>query len=197
MPKVKFKTREEWLLAFTEMSRHHFKRVGAPLPKEVRCSVGFPSAGGRSKVIGECWASIASADKHAEIFIRPSLQSDSSRVADVLTHELIHAALGHEEGHGKEFKRVATELGLTGKMTATVAGPEWHKWADPILKEIGPMPGAALADLKTKGGKKKQTTRMLKLTCPDCGWLCRTSAAHIYDEMACPLPDCDGQLTQD
>jgi hypothetical protein len=191
------KTREEWLARFTEASRPFFKKAGHPLPKKVRCSVGFPSKGIRAKSIGECWADTATKDGVCEIFIRPSLQDDGSRIADVLTHELCHAALGHEEGHGKTFKYLATSLGLTGKMTATTAGPAWHEWADPIVKALGKFPGARL-DGQLAGGKKKQTTRMLKLVCNECDWMCRTTAKHIAPGMNCPLTSegCGGQLEQ-
>lgn len=187
------KTREEWLARFTEAARPEFKKAGCPLPKKVRCSIGFPSKGARSKTIGECWEASAAEDKVCEIFIRPSLQSDTSRIADILTHELCHAALGSGVGHKAPFKRLAISLGLTGKMTATVAGPNWHAWADPIIKELGKLPGASLKG-QLAGGKKKQTTRMLKLTCDTCDFVCRTSAKHIHEEMICPT-QCGGNLT--
>lgn len=186
-------TREQWLLNFANAARPKFIEAGAPLPKTIRMSIGFPSRGIRAKAIGECWADVASADKHAEIFIRPSLQSSASRIADVLTHELIHAALGHEAGHGPVFKRVALALGLTGKMTATVAGDEWHAWAKPILKKLGKFPGAELKG-QLSGGKKKQTTRLIKLDCDECEWTCRTTNKHIEgQELACPT-GCGGYL---
>jgi hypothetical protein len=185
-------TREQWLLNFAAAARPMFKKAGAPLPKKIRMSVGFPSKGIRAKTIGECWYSTSSADKHHEIFIRPSLQASASRIADVLTHELIHAALGPEAGHGPVFKKVALALGLTGKMTATVAGPQWHEWAKPILKKIGKFPGAELQG-QLAGGKKKQTTRLIKLECDGCGWTCRTTNKHIHEELACPT-GCGGEL---
>lgn len=196
-PKAKITTREQWLNEFTRACRPKFMEAGYPLPNEVRCSIGHPSKGIRSKVIGECWSSAASADGHVEIFIRPSLQSDTSRIADVLTHELIHAALGTEEGHGKTFGKVARFLGLEGKLTATTAGEQWHLWADPILAKLGPLPGAALAaGAELAGGKKKQTTRMIKLSCDQCEFTCRTSAKHIHDVMICPT-GCGGNLSTD
>lgn len=187
-------TREEWLQRFIEAARPKFKELGHPLPKKVRCSVGFPSTGKRSRTIGECWQSSASGDKVSEIFIRPSLQDDASRIADVLTHELIHAV--GITGHAADFKKLAHGLGLTGKMTATVAGEGWHEWADPIVKSLGKFPGAKLSSDQLVGGKKKQTTRMIKLECDECGWLCRTTEKHIdeHDPMTCPLLGCGGEL---
>lgn len=194
LKETKPKTREEWLSRFVELSRPQFKAAGHPLPKKVRCSVGFPSKGKRSRVIGECWQANATADKVSEIFIRPSLQSDGSRVADVLTHELCHAALPEGEGHGKLFKHLATSLGLTGKMTATTAGPGWHAWADPIIKQLGKFPAAALGDVQL-GGKPKQTTRMIKCECDDCGFIFRTSRSNIEGRiLTCPDADCGGNV---
>ncbi len=184
-------TREQWLNKFTDLARPRFEAAGQPLPKEVRCSIGFPSKGVRSKTIGECWYNDSSEDGHAEIFLRPSLQSDTSRIAAVLTHELAHAALGKGFGHGKEFKALATALGLTGKMTATAAGPVWHLWADKIIAKLGPLPGANLnGGGELEGGKKKQTTRMLKLECNVCDWSCRTSAKHIPSDRILICPSC-------
>jgi hypothetical protein len=190
-------TRERWLANFIEAARPTFRAAGFSLPEEVRASVGFPSKGAKSRAIGECWARECSDDGHFEIFLRPSLQSDDSRIADVLTHELVHAAVGLAAGHGPKFKRCATAVGLEGKMTATVAGPGWHAWADPILAQLGPLPGASLADMFN--GQKKQTTRLLKLTCTACEFTCRTTAKHIdaHDRLRCPDPDCTGDLVQD
>lgn len=194
---TKITTREEWLNEFVRLARPMFKKAGSPLPKTIRCSIGFPSAGRRSQVIGECWYQTASADGVNEIFIRPNLQSSPSRIADVLTHELCHAALPVGVKHGKEFKQLATSLGLTGKMTATVAGAAWHEWADPIIKSLGKFPGDKLGDVELVGGKKKQTTRLLKLECDECGWTCRATKLHIENHvLTCPT-GCGGSLEQE
>ncbi len=46
--------------------------------------------------------------------------------------------------------------------------------------------------------KKKQTTRMLKLTCDSCGWTCRTTRAHIdgHGLLKCPDERCEGFLAE-
>ncbi len=190
-------TREGWLLAFTNAARTMFREVGAELPEAIRVSVGHPSKGVRSSVIGECWSNKASADGAVEIFIRPTLQSDASRVADVLTHELIHAALGTEEGHGATFRKIMKRLGLEGKATATTAGPAWHTWADPILEALGPLPGATLSDAVLAGGKKTQTTRYLKVSCTMCDWTARVTKKHIEGRtLRCPDDACEGELEE-
>lgn len=191
-PKPIHATREAWLQAFIEAARPKFKAIGSELPKQVRVSIGFSSKGARSNRAGECWSSKSSSDGMHEIFIIPALQSQPSIIADILTHELIHAC-GIMD-HGKGFRKVALALGLEGKMTATVAGAGWHEWADPIVKALGTFPGAELKG-SLIGGKKKQTTRMRKLTCNECEWTCRTSSVHIQGHaLRCAVEDCSGQL---
>ena len=192
---ARFNAREEWLGAFIAFARPEFERVGFPLPADIRASVGFPSAGIRSKSIGECWEKAASSDGHFEIFLRPSL-SPASRMADVLTHELVHAAVGLEAKHGPVFRRCATALGLEGKMTATYNGDAWREWAEPILADLGPLPAAPMNEMQHSTAKK-QGTRMLKLVCNHCGFAARTTQKHIDaagDGLICPVPVCDGDL---
>jgi hypothetical protein len=183
-------TREEWLIAFTQAARPIFEAEGFPLPRDVRVSIGFTSKGARGKAIGQCWDSGASADKHFEIFIRPNLQGNASRVADVLTHELVHAAVGLKAGHGAKFRKCATALGLTGKMTATVAGEKFHGWAKPILDKLGPFPGDTLNGQDS--GPKKQSTRLLKVECSDgCGVVLRASAKVAAMVVGGTCPACE------
>jgi hypothetical protein len=195
---LSYATREEWLNAFITYARPVFAAQGAPIPFNTRVSVGFPSTGYRSNTIGECWSDMASADGHFEIFLNPTNETES-RICDILTHELCHAALGLEAKHGKLFKALATGLGLEGKMTATVAGQKWMDWALPILEQLGPMPYGALRT-GAKMPRKKKKTYGVKLECDFCGWLSRASDTHItphieeHGHLNCPVPGCDGVL---
>lgn len=177
-----FDTREEWLNFITDEVRPLFKAVDAPLPKQVRMAVGFTSNGYRSKSIGECWSPKASADKYAEIFIKPD-QDDAMRVAGILVHELCHAAVGVEHGHKAPFARVARALGLEGKMTATTESDTFRKMMAPILKKAGPLPHKRLNAMVTT--KKKQATRLLKCECEECGYTVRTTKKWL--EVGAPI----------
>lgn len=189
-----YTTREDWLNAFIDAARPRFEEANAPLPINVRVAVGFTSKGTRGARIGECWSSAASEDGHFEIFIKPTLDNPA-RICDVLTHELIHVAVGIEQGHNAYFRRVATSLGLEGKATATIAGAAWYDWALPIMEALGPMPYGALTGTMNSG-RKKQKTALLKVECPACGWLARVTAKHIdaHAHLNCPVPDCAGVL---
>jgi len=189
-----YQTREEYLNAFIEAARPHFERVNAPLPSNVRVAVGFTSRGLKGSRIGECWSDSASDDGHFEIFIKPTLDGEA-RICDVLTHELVHAAVGLDAGHNQHFKRVATSLGLMGKATATVAGEAWYKWALPIIDKLGPMPYGAITGDQSSA-RKKQTTALLKLECPVCGFLARVTKKQIepHSHLNCPVPECVGEM---
>lgn len=197
-PVYRFATREEWLQAFISRARPKFEEVGKPLPEKVRVSVGFTSTGNKGKRIGECWHDVASADGHFEIFLKPSIAT-ASRMADILTHELVHAACGIGVGHGPAFKKTATALGLGGKMTSTVAKAEWYEWALPILDDLGPMPYGVLQGGESTA-RPKQKTSLLKCECDTCGFTARITAKWINSAvdngggMRCPDTTCDGNF---
>lgn len=183
--------REQWLTQATDMMRPMFKHHGATIPDNVRVTCGFPSRGaakGAQQTIGQCFAQTMSADDHIEVIVSMTLDNPI-RVLDVLAHELVHAAVGTECGHKGEFRRVALAIGLTGKMTATIAGPELTLELERISGALGAYPHGAI-DL-TK--RKKQTTRMIKVTCSDkesCGMVFRTSAKWLMESdgnMSCPI----------
>ena len=183
-------TRETYLQSAIKCFAPLFVAQGFPLPP-VRASVGIPTGrkGGKLKYLGECWSNLASADNTTEIFICPS-QSDAVDVLAILLHELIHAAVGLKCGHKGAFKRVALSLGLTGKMTATVPGLALIKDLKDLADTLGEYPHAALDTALS--GRKKQNTRMIKLTCDDCGWSCRTAQKNV--DAGLPTCHCGGRI---
>jgi len=194
-------TREGWLLDLVEKYRPRFEELGFTLPA-LRVGVGFTSTGRRSKRIGECWISSASADGTVEIFLHPSL-GNTDEVAHVLAHELIHSVLP-EAKHGPEFKKVAHALGLTGKMTATVPGPEFEAYLHTL--DPGDYPHARLADGTRVAAPPKQATRQrkcvcLNIHCPSIGedgiegYICRTTQKWIIEYGAPICPACDLAMT--
>lgn len=185
--------REAWL---TECARAHLwpmiEKAGGHEPEAWRVSIGFPkgSRGGKGgHSIGQCWPTGASADKHAEIFISPELEA--GRVVDVLLHELIHAAVPNAK-HGPAFKRIAQACGLTGKMTATVAGPELGVAILKILAALPPYPHGTLK-VPTGAGRAGPGSRLLKVDCPACGYTMRVTRTWLEIAIpTCPDPDCNG-----
>ena len=192
----RFATREEWLQAFLDEVAPWFD---LPIPA-VRISVGFTSSGARSNVIGECWAPQCDPDGACHIFLHPGLK-DSQAIAATLLHELTHASVGIPAGHGPLFKAQAVKLGLEGKMTATVAGAALKVRVADVLRRIGPIPhgvlriggGSGQPPIIITGGHPRstprtQTTRMVKVECPECGYLVRTTKKWLdVATPCCPL----------
>ena len=164
--------REEWLNAAVEELRSIFDSNGFPLPERIRVTCGFPSSRARAnnRFIGEHWSPKASTDQHHEILISPVVD-DPVQVFATLVHELAHAATDGD-GHGKEFTRCVRSLWLEGKPTATVAGDTFRKNFENLMAGLGEYPHARL---NIEAVRKKQTTRMLKASCPSCGYTVRLS----------------------
>ena len=123
-------TREEWLnRAKDGMIETLFKQAGVEdtaQKTKIRVTCAPTSYRADSKVLGWCFGEGSSKDKTHEIIISSKVD-DASRAMDILAHEITHAVVGLEAGHGLEFRALATKIGLEGKMTATVAGEEFKK----------------------------------------------------------------------
>lgn len=180
-------TREQWLLeATSRISNNIFKPKGLNVPN-VKVSIGFTSGKG-SKAIGAHWAPTAAKDGIGQIYIVPT-RDDSVDILAILTHELVHASVGNEQGHGKMFKRAALSVGLEGKMRATVAGKELTERLNALVKEIGPIPHAQLNQAQRP--TKKQTTRLLKAICEDSEYTVRITKTWIESHGAPICPCCN------
>jgi len=179
--------RHAWIEKATAALRNLFVRHGYTVPAEVRVSIGFPKGAGSGNAakIGQCWAPAASTDRYSEIFVSPEL-NDGARIMGVLAHELVHATVGCEAGHKAPFKRCAEAIGLTGKMTATTETTEFNEWARGVMATIGQYPAGGLITAT----RKKQTTRLLKCECTDCGYTARVSAKWVAEGTPiCPIDD--------
>lgn len=184
-------TREEWLNAFTAAARPEFTKRGFELPEKVHASVGFMFR--NAKALGQCWRPEASEDGVSQIFINPTVAGSNSWLwAGIMTHELCHAGTPGDK-HGPKFKQWANGVGLEGKATQAVDGPEFREWAAPILEALGPIPHSAINPAES--GVKKQTTRLLKAECEVCGFIFRATAKHLNDKaLRCPDESCDGMV---
>ena len=172
--------------AALEIEAALFAPLGKALPAKWRVACSWPSSRAsktNNRTIGQCFDPSASADGTTELLVSMS-EDDAFEVLAILAHEMVHAVEGVAAGHGPAFKRTATAIGLTGKMTATVAGDAFKRSATPLLAILGDYPHAAVS-LATR---KKQTTRMVKMACGDCGYIARTSQKNIdtHGPALCP-----------
>ena len=180
-------TREEWLVTAADHLRDGlFARNGLTVPP-VKVSCSWPGGGSARKRIGECWPTTFSAAKINEVFISPAL-GDAVKALDVLVHELVHAVDDCASGHKAAFVAAARAVGLEGKPTATHAGPTLLVALQGLAAILGPYPHSTL----NLANRKKQTTRMIKVSCDDCGGVYRTTRQWIdqADELTCPF--CQG-----
>ncbi len=187
-----YDTREAWLNAMTDLLRPEFKVADATLPDNVRMTCGFPSRGGRpgkKQVLGECWPAGRSEDDHFEVFITP-MRHDPVIVSGILVHELIHAAVGCDCGHRGAFRTDALTLGLEGKMTETNVGEKLASLLQDNVDRLGPYPHASLNLIE----KPPQSTRMRKVECPECGWMCRASQKWI--DIGLPTCSCGTKMEE-
>lgn len=170
--------REAWLEeAVWEASTLLYERAGIEVPR-VRVAVGWPSKRGTSlkkRTVGECWKPEVAEDGISQIFISPVMDAPV-QVLGTLIHELIHAWDECEHGHRGPFVRAAKAVGLTGPWTATSVGEDLQPVLESIAEQLGPYPHSKLTP---QVQRKVQTTRQLKIECPDCGCIARMTQKWI------------------
>lgn len=172
--------REGWLTAFAnEVAPIITSRTGLRVPMDkIRVSCSFPRTrttpnrkGGYTT--GVCMHGSGHKSGLHELFINPlkanvlPVKDGDQGVGDILIHEMLHACLDVKVGHKAKFAKAAKDMGLEGKPTSTTAGPEAKAIIQSIVDKIGDYPHEALDG---EWGKK-QTTRLLKVQCVDCGYI--------------------------
>jgi hypothetical protein len=112
-------------------------------------------------------------DKTTEIFISPFVD-DAIEVLSILTHEMLHAAVGTVNKHGPVFKQAARTVGLVGPATATQPSDALRQTLVELYAGLGTYPHAALDEALIP----KQSTRYLKYVCPSVP--CHIEQAGVY-----------------
>lgn len=207
--------REAWLnAALWGFIDAHFTAAGYDIPSNIRVTCGWPAKNAlarRTMRIGECWSTEASDDQTFEMSITPALD-DASRVLDVLIHEVIHATVGLDKGHRKDFSQCAKKVGLLKPWTQTTASDDLKMTLATWLKTLGSYPHAALGVkygvtpdgkvdktvlLVPKTSNPSQKTRMLKLQCGLCGCVVRTTRKwlDLYENVNWQCP-CEGGVLE-
>ena len=195
-------SRESWLRAAAKELTEYFKICGLVIPENIRFAIAFPSTGRRGARIGECWHSSTSEDGNYEIIIRADI-ADPVEVLGVLVHELIHAVLPIDAGHGKIYKDAAIKVGLEGKMRHAMPSQLLRPRLVALAETLGALPHARLnidrgRDNKPADQPKKQKARLLKAECSGegCGYTVRITAIWV-DDIGAPLCPKHGAMTID
>ena len=171
-------TREEYLQkAKDELNDRVFKQAGYEIPEvKISCSWALGTADKNKKTLGQCVPKSWSKANINEIMIMPTVD-DSEKVIDILAHELVHAVDDNKSGHGAGFRKICLAVGLNGssQMRYACAGDELKQTIADIVRDIGLYPHSELQIHK----RKRQTTRMLKVSCTECNFSYRTSRKNI------------------
>lgn len=181
------KYREEWLQAAVDQFKPWFEQEGHILP-QIQVSIGVQTG---DRTLATCWKQTDEDPDVNNIFVSPAIHPEEpTRLLDILLHELVHAVNWQAgfHGHGKEFGTLARALGLTGKMTATVASDELNERLAPIAEVLGPFPHKVLNPASMglgPSGKPKQKARQLKSQCSECGYTARVAKKWL--DIAAPL----------
>jgi len=129
------------------------------------------------------------------IIIGISVRNDRNphEVLGVLVHELIHAVLPPDAGHGKLYKEAAIKIGLEGKMRHAMPSQLLRPRLEALAELLGALPHARLniergRDNRPADQPKKQRARLLKAECDGdgCGYTVRITAKWV-DEIGAPL----------
>jgi hypothetical protein len=181
-------TQQEWLVAaYVAMQAKYLPE--APNVENVVLTYGFPKGkGGRkgSQAIGQCWFDPCPT-ANAVILIHPCQWTTPVDVLHVLLHEAVHAAVGCACGHKGPFKTLATRVGLTGKMTATVPSDSLRAELEAMAESLPAFPSAGFNPSGMGGGKKGSTLR--RFVCP-CDVKVRVGSDNF--EATCDL--CGGKF---
>ena len=177
--------RETWLNLMIDKSVPLFDEAGfkiSDIREKLKASCSVMVGMRKSKkfnAIGQHLPTEWNKNANHELLISPVLE-DEITVVGVLIHEMVHAIQRHLYGndvkpHGKEFRAIALAVGLEVKMKATTESPELAEKIKKWVSEIGKYPHNKV----NFDGRTKQTTRLLKLECQHCGFICRASSGAI------------------
>jgi DNA-directed RNA polymerase subunit RPC12/RpoP len=176
--------REQYLQKATKhFAKSLFAPAGYEVPADVKVTTSLPSRrafGTKKRTIGQCYSRECSDAKVNEVFISPTIDN-SIEVLATLVHELVHAIDNCEHGHKKEFIKIARAVGLQGKPTecTAVEGTKLYELLEKYVEKNGKFPHKKI-DIFVD--TKKQSTRMIKIECPHCGFKVRASR-KVIDEI--------------
>lgn len=185
--------REAWLGQAVRAMGEWLAEVGEEMPA-VRVSVGWPGGRGpKATVRGQCWPTTSAEDDTAQIFISPQ-QADTVTTLAVLLHEMVHAVDDCSSGHRGNFIRISRDLGFTSKWTSSDNRTRsLTDRLEELAKRLGDFPSAAiLVGARAADTPKKQSTRMLKVECPDDGYIVRTTQKWL--DMGVPTCPCGTEM---
>ena len=202
---IRKKDATKWVITEKPLKSYCAERFGGKpkdytyQPNKVRfaCSLMGDAASGMASgnALAHCHYAHATGNSYHEIRMNVTLggrrtKDESSRVADVLLHEMIHT-MAIRCGHKGAFAIYARTVGLKGLLTSTEASDELREaiWTQ-VVTRLGKYPHNAVKLVKR--GERKKGSRQIKCLCPSCEFIFRTTRKWIdkcEGEFICPT-DC-------
>lgn len=171
--------REQWLAAFASAARPHIAnrlRNGGDEEAAIRLSCGFAPTGNRKRSDAAVVPPTASEDFTAEVFISPTID-DAAVVARHIIPLLEIAQAGNWRSQAPAVAAPLSEV---------------PAFAVSILNQLGAYPHARLNIQRAP----KQTTRLIKVACPNCTYIARVSRTTLATYGAPICPACSVQFVE-
>ena len=186
---MKPRTREAWVIEAVALVRPTLATLAGIEVPDVRISFGDMG----KRTAARCYAKSCTADAVHEVAISLRHRPEPIEVLGSLAHELIHAS--GLLNHHRNFQRAAKDIGLVtaGKWLDAgldgVSVDDAPAWARSIGRRLGAWPAPAL---NPADRPKRQTTRMVRVSCEACAVVWRAARVHLADGVTCPIIGCDG-----
>ena len=187
----------------------------------VTLDTAYTSSGKRSNTYGEAYTIVDQDAIRGQIIVS-GVYTDPFEIAVTVVHELLHVECPGDH-HGGQFRVKSKALGVSDAAHWKEQSSDFKAWIEDIIADAGPMPGRVALPGQPKrtrvriplppaeveapapevavgefsSAQPKQGSRLLKLECSECGFICRTTAKWVRDDMDCPYPDCSGKLVQE
>lgn len=134
-------TREQWLnQAIERYFGRLFDRLGIPLPPVRAWAASRYTQ-------GEAWDHAQPFGGPVHIFIDAGVCDPITALATLL-HELVHAAIGHEAGHGPQFQQIASATGLNPPWNETQPSPRLQRQLAVIAERLGKFPAVTVTECR-------------------------------------------------
>lgn len=194
-------THESYIKAVVEMAKVRVTATEQAVISDTKVTYGTGKANLRGTTYYQRWINGAGPDcPHSLIEVCAFGEHDHIQLAGTTLHELAHVLAGPGIGHGKGWKEHCARVGLT---TCKAAGQmyELDHFAPDIRAQISNLtppedgqpvsarlngapakPRPCSAAIGVKGGKSRgigSGSRLLKVSCGDCGYVARVSGKWL------------------
>ena len=206
-------THEDFVHDVLELVRARLSQDDRKALAGVKLVYGAGKPSTRGVTYYNAWGAPGSTDKRPLIEICAFCERDRVQVAGTTIHEIGHVLAGWDAAHGKVWKDACERAGLRrikaagtnyvmmmiepGLRRAITALPEINDGTPESAQAAGIGPrgglsgGGCSAGQGTRGGTSRGAgsgSRMIKMWCNDCGYICRASATAIatHGPVHCP-----------